>query len=482
MTLFTASSIKPRSFHHDLLLTFDSAISHHDPAVQDKSNKLLFNRQKQLIHTPGADFVVRQGSINEFCAAFPFPIEVVDIINDLDFESFVAVVATQLFIRLYGDGDGSGIFTGKERYERLESRLRNAAIRTKQMRSFWSILCDDLQVSPHRTDEDHLLVQLFMLPKPIQSSSLNVIAKEYRSIMSIARLWHSVRKLGDAEYAKKSGQPASSGKTTIAMFVEDEVRKTAESIVPIDVPAVSNNSLRHCLVREPSWLHFAGAVGLQDADPGFGEIAAGVEAIFINGGNIASGAKQPTNPFALAQRIRKFLPSLDLLGGVTDSFDIGPSPLSVSGWIVCKENRAALEDTPAADLPGIQVSVFDMIDDVTATRNATDRGEGQMIYNFETLCSGVQIYVSLSLSPFTKAITQGALVAAVDTFLENAPVIGGQSARGYGHLRGMVLVSNLIDNSANLKREYEDYLLDNAAAILDSLRDGTVGTGVKVLS
>ena len=106
-SLFNAA-VKPKSLHNDLLLTFDTAISHHDPAVQDKSNKLLFNRQKQLLYAPAQDYFVRQESINRFCAAFQFPIEMVDIIEDLDFASFTAVCAIGLFIRLYGRGDGSG--------------------------------------------------------------------------------------------------------------------------------------------------------------------------------------------------------------------------------------------------------------------------------------------------------------------------------------------------------------------------------------
>ena len=480
-SLFNAA-VKPKSLHNDLLLTFDTAISHHDPAVQDKSNKLLFNRQKQLLYAPAQDYFVRQESINRFCAAFQFPIEMVDIIEDLDFASFTAVCAIGLFIRLYGRGDGSGLLTGVERYERLETRMRNAAIRSTGMRRFWALLCDDLHVNPHKVEEDALLMELFKLPRPLQAAALVTIVREYRAIMSIARLWQSEVKRGDAEYAKNRGENQNSGETTIAMFTEDSVKEIASAVVPVDVPAVSNNALRHQVVRDPLWLHLAGALGLKCADPGFADVPAGVEGIFVNGGNIASGAKQPTNPFALAQKIRQHYPSLDLLGGVTDSFDVGESRLSVSGWIVCKENARALEDTPAADLPGINVSVYDMLDDVTATRQATDRGEGQMIYNFETLCSGVDIYTKLSLAPFTTTLTQGALVAAVDTFLANSPVVGGQSARGFGHLRGKVVNTSLEGDAAELKTVYEDYLLKNAEILLDGMKTGQLGSGSKVLS
>ena len=117
-----------------------------------------------------------------------------------------------------------------------------------------------------------------------------------------------------------------------------------------------------------------------------------------------------------------------------------------------------------------------MLDDVTATRQATEQGVGQMIYNFETLCAGVQILVRLSLAPGTRTLTRGALAAALTTYTELGPLVGGQSARGFGHGRAEVL--RAIPGQETAQEAYESYLAENQEALRAALRDGTLGTGM----
>jgi hypothetical protein len=199
------------------------------------------------------------------------------------------------------------------------------------------------------------------------------------------------------------------------------------------------------------------------------------ESIFYNGGNIKSGATQPSNAFYLGGEIRKAYPSLDLLGGVTASFDIGESKLKVSAWIVCAENHDALPES-LRDTAQAQTSVFEMLDDVTRTRQATAGGEGQMIYNYETLVKGTQVYVELTLTPYTTDLTRGALAAALDYYAANDNVIGGQSARGHGH----VSVSWLSDEPGGAE-EYEAYLAERKDELLAGIVDGTLCSGAVVV-
>jgi hypothetical protein len=258
----------------------------------------------------------------------------------------------------------------------------------------------------------------------------------------------------------------------------------AQTAHVLEVPAVSGNSLRHQLVRAPAMLHLFSALGLFPDVPGKGPLPSGVEALFENGGNIEAGAKQPSNTFSLAWRARELYPTLDLLGGVTDSFDLGESRLSVAGWLICAENRGALlaMESPAAYLPEASISAFEMLEDVTHTRQASSHGEGQMIYTFETLIKGARILARLTLAPYTPVLTRGALLVAVTTFMQQDNTIGGQAARGYGNVQAAWLAGAEHAGYIPTMELYEAYLRDHADVLVAGLRDGTLGTGTHILS
>ena len=242
----------------------------------------------------------------------------------------------------------------------------------------------------------------------------------------------------------------------------------SHDVIPLDVPAVTANSLRHQIVRDGGWIHLVKQLGLSN-------VPAGVEAMFVNGGNIRAGAKQPSNAAQLALTMRNTYPLLDLLGGVADSYDLGEGRLSVAGWVVCQENADALKGTAAENLPLANVSIFDMLDDVTHTRQATDDGLGQMIWNFETLAKGLNIMVRMNLHPFTSDLTKSALFAAVEQFREQ-PTIAGQSARGFGWCKA--------DWMGDVKPDaqpYNEYLTANRDALVDGIASGKMGTSAQVI-
>lgn len=475
-------SVCPEVVRYELLLTANTAVSHHDPATQDESNRLQFNRQKQLLTSATETVILEQAALDVICGQHMLPRQVVNVFQDLTFGEFIGTTLTRMFLDMYNGkngGEGEGLFSGMERYERLETRLRAAAVASHTLRAWWDRLCSTLQVGIHPGEYDTYLLDLLSLPRGVQQAVLRSLVVDYRSIVALARYWHSTMKLRSDEYAAKAGKHALV-EPLQALHFDVATLPAVGAVQVIDVPAVSGNSLRHQVVREPSWLHLAAALGLSAESPGKGPVPAGVEAIFYNGGNIEAGAKQPSNTFSLAQRIREAYPSLDLLGGVTDSFDIGESRLKLVGWIVCRENREALRGSPAYDLPSASVSVFDLVDDVTLTRQAGRTGVGQMIYSFETLCSGVQVLCRMALSPFTRRLTRGALVAAAETFLDVDNTIGGQSARGFGDMTGQWLTRPDADDE--VLEEYEAYLAENREGLVQGLRDGTLGTGAVILS
>jgi hypothetical protein len=470
--------VKPNSITYELLLTATSAISHHDPAVQDKSNRLLFNRQKQRLDLQSSDSEpASQELLDGICKAHPMQGDMAEMGKQLSFAEFAAVILIRLFLDIYNprnNGEGEGLFSGKERYTMLEARFHQAAICAANLRNFWNRLVNAMQVSAHPAEYDRELMMLFALPKGLQLLVLRVMGEDYRSILAIARMWYQVRKENNVPNLF-----GGNSEPQVLHFDASEIHMDGSSRV-VEVPAISNNSLRHQMVREPSWLHLFGRLGLMAAEPGKGPVPAGVEAIFYNGGNIAAGAKQPSNPFALSNTIRQMYPSLDLLGGVTDSFDIGESRLRVSAWLVCRENLAALQNSPAAYLPGANVSIFDLVDDETRTRMAGQVGQGQMIYNYESLAAGTQILVRFRLVPFCPILTRGALEAAISWYLNEDATLGGQAARGHGSVDGRWLI--MPEDHGPAIDEYEAYIDENADKLRDGLITGTLGTGVKVLS
>ena len=483
-------TVVPTALRADLLLTFDSAISHHDPAKGDDSNTLVFNRQAKLVPAPTFKGTLAPETLTAFCGAHPVPAAMSDIARMLDFPQFVACVLYRMFSDIYNSADGTGLFAGEERWPRLETRFKNAA-RALSLRGFWSELCASMQVPIHPARHDETLLRLFALPRAAQSAVLAAIVNEhaYRSIGMVARFWHEQNKLTSKAYAEKAGA-AHVTDVQVMEFSSEQLAPSGAGAGKIELPHLTANTLRHVCVRHPGWLHLAGALGLRGGESaGAGELDLGTEAMFVNGGNIASGAKQPSNPFGLAQKIRRAYPLLDLLGGVTNSFDLGASKLRVNSTVVCRENRDALAGSRAHDLPNATTSVFDMTDEVTHTRQAHN-GRGQMIYNFETLAAGAQVLARFTFAPFTHELTQGAFVAAMETYLANAPTAGGQSARGYGSLRGEWLAApegdffSAIDdlNLLGLRAKYEQYLDDNRDALRASLCDGTLGTGTLVVS
>lgn len=479
---FLPLSAKPRVLDTYLLLTAREALSHHDPAMQDKSNGQLFHRVKHLLPAlPEED--VSPEVAEALCRAHPVPGDIAHLFQGLSVAEFAATCFVRAFIDLYNGwngGEGAGLFSGQERYERLEQRLRQAATTTFSLRRLWDALTHRLQTPLAGGASDRDLLGLFALPAALQRATLRACQAGTQSAVMLGRAWHGEAKAQSGAYADKAKRAQAAPSALLAEGVLTPWAGASAGLVVLEVPAVSGNSLRHVAVRGPGWRHLADRLGLRHGRAGTGEISSGAEAVFANGGNIAAGAKQPSDPFGLSAEVRAAHPLLDLVGGVTDSFDLGESRVKVSGWLVCRENKAALVGTPGEGLEALGVSAYDLLDDVTETRQATERGEGQMIHSFETLCAGTQILLRLSLPRWTHPLTQGALAAAVETYLGELPIVGGQKARGYGLVSGQMLSS--WDGWEERLPEYERYLDDNRDALREGLVSGTLGARAVVVT
>lgn len=463
--------VYPQALRVEVLLTALSPISHHDPAVQDESNRQVFNREGKLLSYPVEGKFASAEQRGLIAAAHPVPQDIVSIVEQLSFEEFLGVCLLRLFMDIYNSAEGTGLFAGMERYRFLETRAMQAAISAPTLRVWWNTLCNALRVPVHSQKHDIALLDLLSVPIGTQQAVLKLLAQNARSLMAIARLWHSTEKLGSEEYARQAGQMAMV-QPHVTLSFENAGSERGREPRRVEIPAVSANSLRHEMVREPAWLHLCHRLGLEPSEPGRGPVPEGVEAIFVNGGNIMAGAKAPANTFTPSWQIRRAFPSLDLLGGVTDSFDIGESALKVGAWLVCRENAEALPP----HLANTTVSAFDMLDDITLTRQGESKALGQMIWGFETLVPGSQVLVRFTLSPYTAPLTRGALYAALRWYEANDATIGGQAARGFGHVALEWLEHSEPQASRDaVEGAYERYLADNREQLLEWLTTGTLG-------
>lgn len=468
----TELRVTPKAIRYDVLLTAQTAISHHDPAIQDDSNRQLFNRVGALL-ADVPDGVFADAELrNRIANAHPIPVMLESLMQQLGFAEFACCALLKLFLDIYNRGEGDGLFSGMERYRFLETRGVQAATMAVSLREWWSRLIGALQLGVQPERHDPALLELLGLPQGTAQHMLALYQRDMLSLLTIARAWHQIMKLESPEYAAAAGREAAiEPKTTMAF--PDGGSMPDRSVRKVEIPAISANSLRHVMVREPAMMHLFSRLGLMPDTPGQGPVPEGVEAMFANGGNIMAGAKQPSNTFTPAVQIRQAYPGLDLVGGVTDSFDIGESTLQIAAWLVCRENAAALPEHPA--LTNRDVSVFDMLDDVTLTRVAKSKALGQMIWGFETLVQGAQIAVRFDLAPYASVLTHGAFQAALRWWEQNDGTIGGQAARGYGRVAMQYL--SRPEGVEGALAEYEAYLDVRREELAAWLCDGTLGTG-----
>lgn len=480
----------------ELVLRAKSPIVHGDPAVSNSSNIASFNRQKQVL--PIARAFAEDGDdarlLRVIADRHPCTMAIRKLFAQSSTAEVIAVILVRLFIKIYS---GQGLFNDVDRYAMLEKRIKSASMKTGSLSLFWAELLNMMQVGIHPTGFDEDLGSIFSLSQKLQSMTISTLVSNGSVIIFKARLWNNaLKEHEDSMPERLDSQKLVQGLEVGAANNEDENAAKALDLLNmlcnvadpmwggqkhstiVEVPHVSANTIRNRLVRAPGWEHLCVALGLDAQHPGDGDLPLGVEALFVNGGNIESGAKQPNNPEAMANAIRRQYPLLDLLGGVINAVILGRSCLSVNSWLVCRENAAILENTTVADSPNMKISSFHMIDDTTKVRTKTMRGVGQQISNAETLASGTEIFVKLTLTPFTTDLTKGALFAALRTF-ESMPYIGGQSAVGQG-LVSMDIRKTLPDED-ELLEQYEKYLEDNRGKLREGLTSGTLNIGDKVL-
>jgi len=237
-----------------LLLEAKEAISHHDPAVKNDSNVLTFNRQKQFVTRTPADTPVFSHLVEAICKQNQMPESIDSLTSRLNLPEWLSVAYIRLLLDIHNKGDGEGLLKGMDRYRMLENRLQTAAIRCSTLHNLWSILTTDLQLGIHDAKHDDTIAAFWTLPPSVQYQMLTTMSNQHRAISTLARVWHTANKQQSQEYCAAAKVPYVPQEMVVRSFSEQDVPEPLTKIV-LDVPAISVNSLRHQLVRKPSWLH-----------------------------------------------------------------------------------------------------------------------------------------------------------------------------------------------------------------------------------
>ncbi len=452
---------------YQLVATLKTSMSHHH-SEGDGSNFNLFRRKEQFITVGNLGRMPTQAETDRVCAALPVPADPAWIFDNISLAQFIGAALAKEFITAYGGKDGTGLFSGVERYTKLVPRFRQSAVMSSNLVEFWSLLTGKMLcgITPMR-DDRHLLTILKVAPS-LASLVLSEIAKHGDVIVMLGRQWTEDTKLQSEDYVaalESRNLDVQLGDQESVVLSFDVLTQDVTERVVLPVPSISANALRSQLRKASMW-HLLDCLSLE-----FSELPRGIQALLYNGGNLAQGAKKRSAEDRLNSEILMTYPSLGLFSGCTNYAIMGEGNLSVFAWLMCRENNSALDEQYH-----VQISAFDMLEPVTHYQHVLRLDdESPMPFGFEALAQGSQFAIELHLSPWSSRLERGALVATVEKYIEVDGTFGGQAARGYGLLD---LSREWSQDDAECLAEYEVYLVEHKDELSAGLMSGELCAGV----
>ena len=270
----------------------------------------------------------------------------------------------------------------------------------------------------------------------------------------------------------QAATPISHGDTVTVIHNQTNPRRFMRQQMRVNgisarVPAVSENSLRSTIWREPLADSLVQSLGIKSE-----ELPQSVMNLLYAGGNLGAGAKAPAQEQALGKQVRDLYPTLDLLGGSVDSFILPRSALRVAAWLVADEYAGILQHiSPELADEARGVSACDLRGEETITRGTGSHASGnQMLYTYETLAAGSKILIEVTIDSNVSDATIAAAAHAFDCW---DGYIGGQGRQGRGRMN--VLSHNIPSSDA-----YLEHVKSYGEAMKNGLIDGTLGTGVEL--
>lgn len=458
-----------------LTLKAGSSIAHGEAGAHSAgpNNTTLFARQLTLLQREQLGFSdeAAAAALDRLFAQYPIGRDAVEFLRSISGPELVAVLFTAQFPLVYS-GTGEGLFSGMDRYTYLATRLTDAAACSTTLGAAWGFVARKLNLTVFGESAFGPLSALFALPRPIQAAALSAILRAPELVVMGARLVAESVRATSERYAEAAGLDFNE---RVAYTATDEQREqlTAQGgkSLAVRIPALSGNALRHCAIREPGANRLLAELGLS---PQESLVSVGVERFLYGGGNTAKGAKAPGSSDLVEGQVREAYPIIDALGGAFDMFLLTRSAVSVTNWIVCRENNWITERKAGVRS---DVSIFDLVEEVTRTRGGIggkDKESGQMIFSYETLAAGTEVLVEVGFQPFTKHLTVGAVELALSDWEAAGCPFGARGAQGHGIF---AVVARREPQHAD---EYLAYLRENRARLAAGLESGQFCTELKL--
>lgn len=118
----------------------------------------------------------------------------------------LAVKFIRTALDIYNSKDGTGLFTGTERYQVLTARVEIAAIQARSQFELWSLLLKRLQWPPPASIHDIDVLEL--LQDDHAGELPSVLAKNAAATVMLARYWHTEAKKARKEANTMLSMPA----------------------------------------------------------------------------------------------------------------------------------------------------------------------------------------------------------------------------------------------------------------------------------
>ena len=467
----------PRPFR--FTMTASTPLAHGEAGANSTgpNNTTLFARELALLSREqfGQSNASAKATINDLLTLFPLPKSSFSFLETLTGAQLVAVLFTAQFPLNYG-GEGAGLFAGLERYQYLTTRLADAATSCSTLPTAWGYIARKLSLPMYPEKSYSVMAALFTLSKPIQAAALSAVLQAPELVVMTARMLADGIKAASADYARKAGVERS--ETAVYRMADAQIADvTAEHgrKLAVRIPAISDNSLRHNLLREPMATRLLTELGLT---PDRQVVPVGVERFLYSGGNTQKGAKSPAASDLYEARARQLYPMVDALGGSFDQFVLTRSQVSIASWVVCAENNWITERKTDGALKS-ESSIFDLVTETTRTRagiGGNDKEDGQMIFSYETLAVGTPVLVEIGWQPFTRDLTIGATLQGLLDWQASGGRIGARGAQGHSWF----LAEFPDDERMGWASDYLAYLREQRDALVAGLTGATFGAEVRL--
>ena len=136
-----------------------------------------------------------------------------DLLEMLEEDQKKSVLILYQFINCYNSLDGSGLFSGIDRYSYLESRAKIAALQNTTLMAFWGTLREKLNCPIQPKKFDNEISEIWRTKDP--HKVLKILATQTSECITLARMLH------DDEKKKKKADKEAVSEQPLNDSIED---------------------------------------------------------------------------------------------------------------------------------------------------------------------------------------------------------------------------------------------------------------------